>query len=72
MSTLSEIAANHANAAKALQAQTAASREPCATVSEPCEPTFALPAVSTAEQMAPYTFVATGGSKSGQALSLSY
>jgi len=72
VSTLSEIAANHAKAAKALQAQAAASREPCATVSQPCEPAFELPAVSTAEQMAPYTFVATGESRSGHALSLSY
>lgn len=72
MSTLSEIAANHANAAKALQAQAAASREPCATVSRPCEPAFDRPAAPSTEQMTPYTFVATGENRSGHALSLSY
>lgn len=72
MSTLSEIAANHANTAKALQAQAAASREACTPVVQHCEPAFKLPAAPDAGQMAPHTFVASSENRSAHAVSLAY
>lgn len=72
MSTLSEIAANHANTAKALEAQSAMMRGLCSSAPQVFERLNDLPAAQTAEQIAPHTFAVSNDSLGAQAVSLSY
>ena len=72
MSTLSEIAANHANTAKALQAQSPMMRELCSPAPQLFDPVFETPAPQSAEQIPPHTFATSNDTLCGQAVSHSY